>query len=80
GFMGRRRGGWPGLDGLDAHLPVARLGTVASADDLTVYPIETTRIPGARAVEVERVGHAGLIIHPEGYLTVLELLEALPPA
>jgi pimeloyl-ACP methyl ester carboxylesterase len=78
GFMGRRRGGWPGLPALHALLPVERVATVASRDDLTVYPIETTRVEGARHVEVDGVGHAGLIIHPEGYTVVLATLDALP--
>lgn len=42
-------------------LPHARLTTIGSSGDLIVYPVETTRQPGAERVEFDDIGHVGLL-------------------
>lgn len=45
--------------------PHAEVTTVAGGQDLVVYPRETCHLPGTTRVEVEGVGHAGLLVHAE---------------
>lgn len=77
--MARRRGEWRDLHALDTLIDPGQVTTIATEDDVTVYPIETTRVRGARRVEIRGVGHAGLLTFPPGRRHVLEALGIRPP-
>lgn len=50
-----------GLPRLADSVPAAEVTTVASAHDLLVYPVECAHLEGARRIDLERVGHLGLL-------------------
>jgi hypothetical protein len=54
--------------------PGARLTTISAAVDAIVYPQQTTRLPGARQVDLAGVGHAGLLVHRTALDAVVQAL------
>lgn len=46
--------------------------------DQIVCPVETARLPGARAIEIEATGHLGLVFHPRIQEDVWRLLQLAP--
>ena len=64
------------LPDFQASTPGAAVTTVATEQDLIVYPVTTCFLKGARAITLNGLGHLGLLTDPE----VLEVvIEALPP-
>lgn len=53
-----------GLPDFRALIPQAEVTTIAALRDLLVYPSSTCHMPGTRAIDLERVGHCGLLTHP----------------
>jgi triacylglycerol lipase len=53
-----------GLPSLRRLLPLAPITTIASRHDAVVYPHDTCTVEGATHHELERVGHAELLLHP----------------
>lgn len=71
-----RRGSWlDELPGLDELVGADAVTTLGSEDDTTVYPVETTRVPGARAVELPGLGHTGLVVYWEALGHVVAALK-----
>lgn len=58
--------------------PDAEVTTIAARQDYVVYPSDTCHLPGARAITLDRVGHAGLIAHPAAVRAVTTALCAPP--
>ena len=56
--------------------PDAVVTTVATEQDLIVYPLETCFLPGSREVTLNGLGHLGLLTDPEAVEVVAE---SLPP-
>jgi pimeloyl-ACP methyl ester carboxylesterase len=56
--------------------PAATVTTVATKQDLVVYPLSTCFLPGSRTVTLNGLGHMGLLTEPEAFAVVTE---ALPP-
>ena len=56
--------------------PNAVVTTVATEQDLIVYPLDTCFLPGSREVTLNGLGHLGLLTDPEAIEVVAE---ALPP-
>lgn len=72
----KRRSAWLAeLPPLGQLVPGARRVTVAGGHDHVVYPAETCHEPGAVQVELEGVGHAGLLANPEVIRLVVAALE-----
>lgn len=55
-------------------LPHALLTTLATEDDVTVYPISTTQVAGATAHTLSGIGHAELVTHPRAVALILAAL------
>lgn len=56
--------------------PAAQVTTVATEQDLVVYPVSSCHLAGSREVTFEGLGHLGLLTEPEALAVVAE---ALPP-
>ena len=59
-----------------ASAPDATVTTVATEQDLVVYPLSTCFLPGSRTVTLNGLGHMGLLTESEAFEVVTE---ALPP-
>jgi hypothetical protein len=60
--------------------PHAEVTTVATAQDLVVYPVSTCHLPGAREVTLSGIGHLGLLTEPSAFEVIAEALPPLPRA
>ena len=64
------------LPDFQATASEAAVTTVATDQDLIVYPVTTCYLPGSRKVTLNGLGHLGLLTEPEALEAVCE---ALPP-
>ena len=64
------------LPSLRESAPNAEVTTVATKQDLVVYPTDTCFLPGARQITLNGLGHIGLLTEPEALGIVVD---ALPP-
>lgn len=55
-------------------VPNGRVVTIAGDTDTIVYPVETSLVPGAEAVVLHGIGHAGLLTSPESWEAVRSAL------
>ncbi|MCV2423621.1 esterase/lipase family protein [Paucibacter sp. DJ2R-2] len=62
----------------DSPSLAAELDCYYSRCDQIVCPVETARLPGARAIEIESTGHLGLVFHPRIQEDVWQLLQLSP--
>jgi len=75
--LGRRS---PLLQALPGFPRTAALTTIAARHDLIVYPQETCHLPGAHTIELEDVGHVGLLTRPTALARIVEAVCDDPPA
>jgi len=76
-MMGRGSDYLRRLPTIAAAAPAAELTTIASAHDLIVYPSECVHLAGARRVDLEGVGHLGLLTEAAVQERVAWLLDGL---
>jgi hypothetical protein len=57
-----------------------RFTTVATRDDNLVLPRTSPLLPGARQIELDRVGHLALIEDPRAWQVIVDEARALAPA
>ncbi len=67
--LGRRS---PLLQDLPGFPSSAHLTTIAARHDLIVYPQETCHLPGARTIELDDVGHVGLLTRRAAVTRIVE--------
>ncbi|MCB9681645.1 MAG: hypothetical protein H6733_09260 [Alphaproteobacteria bacterium] len=79
-FMSRRSAALAELPHLAQLAPHAAVTTIGSTDDATVYPPETTRDRGAEHVELEGLGHAGVLLYARAIVHILAALDRPQPA
>lgn len=70
----RRSALWADLPELTALVPHARVVAVAGDADTIVYPVDTSLVPGAEAVVLRGIGHAGLLTRPRALAAVRRAL------
>lgn len=63
-----------GLPQLTELLPHARVVTIAGDADTVVYPVDSVSVPGAEAVVLHGVTHAGLLTRSSAHAAVTEAL------
>lgn len=60
--------------------PNARSVTIAGTADYVVYPIEVCHLEGSASLDLEGIGHAGLLADPRAIQAVLDVLDGVLPA
>lgn len=63
------------LPQLPELLPHGRVVTIAGDTDTMVYPVETSLVPGAEAVVLPGIGHAGLLTSPQSWAAIQQALD-----
>jgi hypothetical protein len=66
------------LPDLRTSAPGAEVTTVATEQDLIVYPVSTCFLPGSRQVTLKGLGHLGLLTDPEALDVIVEALAPVP--
>jgi pimeloyl-ACP methyl ester carboxylesterase len=77
--LGRKSSLLKTLPSLRALCPQARLTTIASSHDYVVYPRETSHIEGGASVDLDGIGHTGLLVNKAAIARVLEAVADAPP-
>jgi pimeloyl-ACP methyl ester carboxylesterase len=65
------------LPTLHELLPDARLTSIASSSDAIVYPQDTSHFDGATHINLDHLGHAGLVVHDDAVRAVAHALGAV---
>lgn len=66
------------LPDLSQSAPSAEVTTVATEQDLVVYPVSTCFLSGSRRVTLSGLGHLGLLTDPEALDAIVEALPPVP--